>query len=235
MQHDKLRAGHSQHGSSTLWTVVIPFKGSPAAKSRLAVADEHHPPVETDLRVRLSVAFLQDTVAAVLSTPCVGRVIVVTSDVASSSSLSAAITIVPDPGQGLNAAISAGLQLAQTATPDAPVAVLTGDLPTLATDDLAAALELAQQYPRGVVPDHLGIGTTMITGLAGEILTPRFGGSSHHAHQREGHTSLAVSNRSTLRQDVDTPRDLARALRQGVGIATQNTMHTNEQSCHEIA
>ena len=224
-----------QSDKSSQWTVVIPFKGSPDAKSRLAMADEHYPSVETDLRVRLSIAFLQDTIAAALHTPCVNHLIVVTSDTAVTTGLSAEIFTVPDPGQGLNAAISAGLKAARTATPEAPVTVLTGDLPSLVTDDLATALKLAEHYPRGVVPDHQGIGTTMITGLAGEVITPHFGGASHQAHQREGHVSFPVSSDSTLRQDVDTPRDLARALRQGVGTATQSTMHADAQHCPEIA
>ncbi|WP_173921600.1 2-phospho-L-lactate guanylyltransferase [Agromyces sp. Marseille-P2726] len=56
------------------WTVVIPVKGVPAAKSRLS------PAVPDDARAVLARAFALDTIAAALGARSVGRVIVVGAD-----------------------------------------------------------------------------------------------------------------------------------------------------------
>ena len=201
------------------WTIIIPFKGSPAAKSRLSVANGDFPSVAEDLRLRLAFAFLHDTVTAVLATASVGHIVGVSSDRLARNALQH-VTFIDDPGQGLNAAITAGIAHAKSITPDAPTAVLTGDLPGLKPQDFDFALNRAALYPLAVVADHAGTGTTMITGLPGHQLIPRFGGSSHEKHQKAGHHSLALPSGSTLRQDVDTPLDLNRALNCGVGAAT---------------
>lgn len=201
------------------WTVVIPFKGSSAAKSRLSIAHSPYPAIGAAQRLLLARAFVHDTVRATLAADGVGRVIVVSSDRVTQSDLSD-VTFIADPGEGLNAAITAGIAEAAQRTPQAPIAVLTGDLPGLCSEDLSAALTLAAQFPRAVVADHLGTGTTMITGLPGISLVPHFGGPSHKQHQLAGHHSLDIPMTSTLRQDVDTPRDLNRVAQRGVGVET---------------
>lgn len=216
------------------WTIVIPFKGSPEAKSRLSVAAGGYPALENNLRLRFARAFVQDTVQATLRTDNVGDVIVVSSDAIIVANLPNTITI-PDPGKGLNAAITAGLAHAEAVTPHAPVAVMTGDLPGLNPADLQAALRLAAQYPRCVVADHTGAGTTTLTGLPGERLIPRFGNDSHYRHQQDGHHSLAIPLDSTLRQDVDTPIDLRHALTRGVGEATRAVVHAAQSSLSDTS
>lgn len=218
----------------TAWTVVIPFKGGSLAKSRLGLKHGEHSPVDADRRSRLALAFLTDTVVATLAAPSVHHVIVVSSDPAVAAALPDVSTIA-DPGKGLNAAISAGIHSGLGTTPNAPVAVLTGDLPSLTTDDVEAALQLAQNHSLGVVADHIGVGTTMITSHSGVELIPRFGGSSHRAHTDNGHFSLPVSPRSTLRKDVDTPLDLVNAMARGVGAATETTLRAQQPARRQLA
>lgn len=98
---------------------------------------------------------------------------------------------------------------------------MTGDLPSLRPHDMTAALDLALFHPLGVVPDHQGTGTTMITARARRF-APKFGESSCEAHCRGGHTVLPVPPGSTLRQDVDTLTDLLQALKRGTGPATES-------------
>src|SRR5699024_11004506 len=141
------------------WCVVIPFKGTPRAKSRLSFSHANYFSINESLRARLARAFLYDTVTAVLSASRVARVIVVSGDPTLEDRLSE-VTVLADPGGGLNAAISAGITHARTTLLEAPVAVVTGDLPCLTARDLQNALELAEHHPLCVVADHAGTGTT---------------------------------------------------------------------------
>lgn len=218
---------------SVKWNVVIPFKGSHFAKSRLSLPHGSYPPVVDDsIRLQLARAFLEDTVAAALAVRRVAQVIVVSSDRALRSSLKK-IDFVDDPSEGLNAAISAGVAHARILAAGNPVAVLTGDLPGLAPKDLEVALQAAEDYPLSMVADHAFSGTTMITGLPGTAIEPKFGLDSHKRHIQGGYRSLAVSLDSTLRHDVDTPADLAQALRNGVGTATANVIDAVSQHMDE--
>ena len=216
------------------WTVVVPFKGGTLAKSRLGLHRDDPSPMTAEMRRRLSIAFLTDTVTAALAAPSVDHVMVVSSDPAVAVALPNVPTIA-DPGEGLNASISVGIGSALATTPNAPLAVLTGDLPSLTTDDVEAALQLARKHALGVVADHIGRGTTMITSRPGVELRPRFGGKSHQAHTEQGHFSLPVSPQSTLRKDVDTPLDLVNALNLGVGAATETTMRAQAPARRQLA
>lgn len=201
------------------WILVVPYKGTRAAKSRLSIQHDRHLAIDDDLRPHLARAFLLDTVSTAISTSCVAQVIVVSGDPSIAMHLPEA-TILPDPCLGLNAAISAGLSQARLHYPDAPRAILTGDLPGLRADDLRYALQLAETNPLGVVADHAGTGTTTLTELPGQQMLPRFGPDSFLKHLQSGHQNLSISMKSTLRQDVDTPQDFHQALRLGVGKAT---------------
>ncbi|WP_336713818.1 2-phospho-L-lactate guanylyltransferase [Arthrobacter sp. USHLN218] len=205
------------------WTLVVPFKGGPGAKSRLGHAGHGGPGLRPDVRSGLALAFLADTVAAAQAVPEVADIVIVSSDPAVLTAIPD-IVLVADPGAGLNAAVAAGVEWARVQAPHCPVAALTGDLPCLLPLDLAAGLGAAAQHPRALVPDRDGTGTTMITALPGRELIPRFGPGSCEAHTRAGHVPLPVLAASTLRLDVDTVQDLNRALHRGTGDHTRSTM-----------
>ena len=205
------------------WTLVIPFKGGPGAKSRLGHAGQATPGFRPDVRSRLALAFLADTVTAAQAVPEVADIVIVSSDPSLLTAIPD-IILVADPGHGLNAAVTAGIEWAATHAPHRPVAALTGDLPCLLPRDLAAALAAARKHPRSLVPDRHGTGTTLVTALPGQELLPRFGPGSCEAHTRAGHALLPVPGASTLRLDVDTVEDLNRALRCGTGRHTRSTM-----------
>lgn len=207
------------------WSVVVPFKGGPAAKSRLGLDTAQHAGLPPAPRRQLALAFLRDTVMAVAALKDVRRIIVVSSDQAATTALPG-VMVVADPGNGLNAAISFGIECARSRDAGSPVAVLTGDLPCLRKGDLEAALELARAVPLGVVPDCQGTGSTLVTALPGMRVVPRFGVGSFQAHRHGGHVILPVAADSTVRQDVDTVADLDRALQRGAGISTELTVAT---------
>ncbi|GHI94718.1 2-phospho-L-lactate guanylyltransferase [Streptomyces olivaceus] len=198
------------------WTLVVPVKPLARAKSRLSdTADD-------GVRPGLALAFAQDTVAAALACPAVGDVAVVTDDARAGRELRelGAAVVADEPGGGLNAALAHGAAAVRAARPESPVAALNADLPALRPAELARALAAAAQFPRAFLPDAAGIGTTLLTALAGRELAPAFGPDSRARHRASGAAELRLGAVDSVRQDVDTGSDLRTALVLGVGPRT---------------
>ncbi|GAA3662391.1 2-phospho-L-lactate guanylyltransferase [Microbacterium marinilacus] len=195
----------------TGWAVVVPVKGA-SGKSRLEL-----PAAAGRRRGELARAIALDTLDAVFRATHVSTVIVVTSDADIVAALQGRALIVPDPGSGLNPAVSAGLAAAPSSLPRA---ALLGDLPALSPRDLDSALQLAAEVPLGVVPDAEGTGTTLVTARAGQRLQPAFGAASRARHEEAGLAVLDVPPASTLRRDVDTVDQLRAAAAMGLGRRT---------------
>jgi 2-phospho-L-lactate/phosphoenolpyruvate guanylyltransferase len=201
------------------WTVVLPLKGGPTAKSRLRA-----PAV-------LATAIALDCLDVVLAAPGVATVVVVTADpVLAASATAAGARVQPEsrPGRGLPAAVQDGLNAAQ-----GRCAVLLGDLPALRTEDLATALQRAaavlapepspdapQPPSMAFVPDAENTGTVLLTALTATAMRPSFGPGSAAAHQTAGARRLDL-DLPRLRRDVDTPADLRTAVEFGVGPRTR--------------
>ena len=194
------------------WTAVIPVKRLSAAKSRLRGA------VPAARHADLALAMVRDTAAAVLAGAAVTELLVVTDD----EGVAAAVAelgarVVPDrPGADLNAAMRFGAD--EVAGLSRFRAVLAGDLPALRSDQLDAALAAAAG--RSFVADAAGSGTVLLAAPPGEPLDPRFGLGSAVAHASSGATALS-GDWPGLRQDVDTPADLATVLELGTGRHTR--------------
>ena len=199
------------------WTVVIPVKALPTAKSRLAS--------DVEAPGDLALAFLRDTLAAVVATPAVQRVVVVTSDsevTAVARELSA--EVVDDTGHpGINPAARHG---AATAPPGTCVAVVVSDLPCLTPPALTAALGAAALYPRAFLADLDDTGTTMWFCGPGEPVESRFGADSRAAHVAAGDVDIVRAHPESgaalvpARLDIDTAAALDRAVAEGLGPAT---------------
>jgi 2-phospho-L-lactate/phosphoenolpyruvate guanylyltransferase len=183
------------------WTVVVPLRSLPTAKSRLAQ------PLEPDIHARLVAAIRADTLEAVHAAASVARVVVV-GDVPGEG-----ITLV-QTSPGLNAALCDGAALCARRWPDDGVAALVGDLPALRAAELDAALDAAAAHPSAFVPDANGTGTTLLTATPGTALDPRFGSGSAVRHAA---TAVALTAGAGLRTDVDTLAELADAARIGLG------------------
>jgi 2-phospho-L-lactate guanylyltransferase len=200
--------------STLAWTVVIPVKGAPAAKSRLS------PALPDDARAVLARAFALDTIAAALGAGSVDRVLVVGDD----ASWSGGAEFVPEPARsgaerGLLPAIRHGVAHA-LADGTVAVAVLLGDLPALRPEELDAALTAAARHPLAFVRDADGTGTTLATAAAGVPFHPQFGAGSAARHAAAGFAELAVSDLTGLTRDVDTVDGLRTVLHHGVGDHT---------------
>jgi 2-phospho-L-lactate guanylyltransferase len=191
------------------WTVVIPAKALPAAKSRLAEAS-----TDAEGHARLAAALRADTIAAALAAAPVAHVVLVV-DEPTAAPLGVEVLVQSSPG--LNPAVEEGAALAARSWPDHGVAALLGDLPALTPDELSAALDSASRVKRGFVPDASGSGTTLLTARPGVALQPRFGTDSAQRHSQIARELPAGPG---LRRDVDTVDDLRGALELGVGPAT---------------
>jgi 2-phospho-L-lactate/phosphoenolpyruvate guanylyltransferase len=201
---------------SALWSLVVPLKPLPLAKSRLRE-------FAGALLPGLALAFAQDTVAAALACAQVGDVTVVTDDPAAREALCGlGARIVPDvPGRGLNAALAHGAAEVRAARPDAPVAALSADLPALRPAELARVLGAARDHPRSFLADAAGIGTTLLAAAPGAALRPGFGGPSRARHRAGGARELCPREAvASVRRDVDTAADLRAALDLGTGPRT---------------
>jgi 2-phospho-L-lactate/phosphoenolpyruvate guanylyltransferase len=193
------------------WSVVVPAKRLALAKTRLRPLTERLGAAHDDLVL----ALLADTVAATLSCPAVGEVVVVTDDPTAADvvRMLGARTVADTPDRGLNPALEHG---ARSAAGPA-VAALSSDLPALRPDELAAALRAAADG-RSFVADAQGTGTTLLTAV-GTDLRPHFGPGSAQAHLGSGAVPLAGPWPGLVR-DVDTEADLRAALALGAGPRT---------------
>ena len=194
------------------WTVVIPVKGLPAAKSRLLPAS-----ADAAAHRRLVEAIRADTVAAARNADPVARVVLVSDGVSDRPPAGPDPEMLVQTRPGLNAALEEAAAQAGRSWPADGVAALVGDLPALQPDELAEALVAAADYPRAHVRDAAGTGTTLLTARPGIALRPSFGPGSAARH---GHDSVAIAGRPGLRRDVDTAEDLVEAGQLGLGSAT---------------
>jgi 2-phospho-L-lactate/phosphoenolpyruvate guanylyltransferase len=187
------------------WTVLVPVKALPAAKSRLAGFS-----ADADAHARLVHAIRDDTLRAARSAPGVARVVRISNTVDVDHELL-------QRRPGLNAALHEGARHAHDRWPTDGVAALVGDLPALTCGELARALAVAAEHETAFVADAAGTGTTLLTALPSQTLDPRFGRGSAARH---GKQAAALPAGPGLRQDVDTADDLRAALLLGVGPST---------------
>lgn len=181
------------------FVALVPVKFLSHAKSRLTG-------ISTGLRRDLAVAFALDTLAAVLATPAVAEVVVVTSDrdvVAQARRMGC--TVAPDTGD-LNGSLRAAAGRLGPDRPETTPVALCADLPALEPDDLAAALAQVAPGSAWFVTDHEGVGTTLYAAPYPGF-DPSFGPGSRAAHRATGAREI-VGDLRRLRRDVDSMADL---------------------------
>jgi 2-phospho-L-lactate guanylyltransferase len=195
------------------WTVVIPAKALPEAKSRLAAMSS-----SPSAHRRLVEAIRSDTVAATLACDVVARVVLVVDRLTDEPVLDDRVVVLVQGTSGLNAAVADGARHAFEGWPTDGVAALVGDLPALRPEELSVALSAAAEHASAYVPDASGTGTTMLAVTPGHEIVPAFGLGSAARHAR---TAIAIETAgASLRTDVDTADDLHDAVDLGLGPAT---------------
>jgi 2-phospho-L-lactate guanylyltransferase len=201
--------------------VVVPVKRLVTAKSRLASLGD-------DVRRELVGAFVTDTVSALLDTPCVARVLVVTDEVALAGWLAGlGVAAIPDASSDdLNETLVQGAAELLRRDPGLRPAAVCADLPALRPEELSEVLATVPPDRVAFVADAAGVGTTLYTSPALESFQPQFGFRSREAHHRAGAVELDTTSAPSLARDVDTPDDLRSALELGVGNRTSFVLTT---------
>ncbi|GAA0670599.1 2-phospho-L-lactate guanylyltransferase [Streptomyces malaysiensis subsp. malaysiensis] len=200
------------------WTVLLPVKPFALGKSRLGSW-------AGAARRDIARAVFLDTMDAILHTPEVCRLIVVTADPEAHALAAGAGAegIHEASVGGLNAAARLGAAAAAdhgTGVRTGPVAVVAADLPALKPRELASVLAEAGRHPRAVLADHRGHGSTILTAQDPSFLLPGFEGASRARHAANGAYEIAHSGVPGARLDIDVPGDLALAAALGLGTHT---------------
>jgi 2-phospho-L-lactate guanylyltransferase len=181
----------------SLWNAIVPFKTAGRRKTRLA------PVLSPSERDRLAQALFDRVIGVLDACPDVGRISVLSEAHPRRFDLG----WLPDRGLGLNAELQA-LEVA------GPRIIIHADLPLVTPDDVEALLAAARGGG-AIAPDRHGTGVNAIALDAGVSVRFRFGPGSFARHREQTGVGLTVVSRPGLALDVDTPDDLAEAVRLG--------------------
>jgi FO synthase len=183
----------------TVWAIV-PVRSGGVGKSRLA------PVLSPQHRTRLIESMLEQVIGALRRARGVDHVLVVSPDLAVAPP---GTTLLRDTGEGLNAAVEAGLRTLGAGVEAA--LVVAADIPRVTAVEIDQMVAACRGHDVGLAPDHLGEGTNALWLKLPARIAPAFGPRS-----RERHLALAVAAGASvaevrlpgLAQDVDLPQDL---------------------------
>lgn len=183
----------------TCWA-IIPLRATPESKSRLAgVLDE-------TARAALVDAMLARVLDAARGACNVAEVRLI----GAARTVPADVTVMADPGQGLNAAAAAAL--AEANGHASRLIVIHGDLPLVTARDIEL-LAAAPEAEIAIAPDRHGTGTNAISLPlpAAKGFSFAFGPDSFARHNAEAARiglGIAEIHSQGLSRDVDEPDDL---------------------------
>lgn len=207
------------------WSIVIPVKQLPLAKSRIGG--------DRAKRSELARAFACDSVTTALEVVGADSVHVVTADREFGlwAEILGANVLWDAPPGPLNASLAHALQAVPSGR---PTLVMTSDLPCATPLALTNLLAAAAPHERCFLSDAAGTGTTALLGASPSSIEPQFGERSAAAHAAQGCVRLDAPEAYRLRRDVDTSVDLWDAIRIGVGPYTQHALASVEVTVLEF-
>jgi 2-phospho-L-lactate guanylyltransferase len=182
------------------WTAIVPLKTAGQRKTRLAGALS---PRERD---RLTQALFDHVIGVLDACPAIGRIGILSETGPTREGLD----WLPDRGRGLNPELQA-LDIA------GPRLVIHADLPLVDREDIEALLA-AGRGGGAIAPDRHATGVNALALDTGISIEFRFGPGSLARHLEQLPARLAVVARQGLGHDIDTPDDLAHAIRLGFGL-----------------
>lgn len=195
-------------------TAILPVKGFPRAKTRLAEA------VGRPGRAALMRAMLSDTLAALEAAERVERIILVTPEsraqrlaLEAAQRLRTPLEVIQEQqDHGHSEAALIGIARAK-ALGAACSALVPGDCPLLAADELDELVASLGADEVAVVPDRHGTGTNALVMAPADAIVPAFGEGSCERHLARARRSGMKARRAelpSLALDLDTPDDLLR-------------------------
>ena len=187
-----------------IWGLIAARLGS-ETKKRL------EPALAPALRREFAQAMLADVITALLQAETLAGVSVLAGDQeAADLALRLGADSVPDPGEGLNQAVAAGMQIAKNRGSEG-VLIAMGDLPILTPDDINRLITALPERGMAAAPSRDGTGTNLLALRPPGLVSTYFGQDSLAAHKNEASrariawTEIAPGGAAL---DVDTPDDL---------------------------
>lgn len=192
-----------------MWALV-PIKRFDLAKGRLATV------LAAEQRHALVRAMAEDVLYGLAACPGITRILVVT-EAPEVQTLADAVQalVVPDPGQGLNAAIGAGADhaLSQGAT---GLLIVHGDLPLASSNAFTRILAAHPDHPAvTLIPDAGHDGTNCMAVSPVNAMPFLYGRQSYHRHLEAAHArglDVQTLDIPDLALDIDSPTDLQQLL-----------------------
>jgi len=200
---------------------ILPVKRFELAKTRLGEA------LGVEQRRRLARAMVADVLDALLASPLLDGVAVITNEAAVAAlAREAGAVVLPDPhesGQSVAALVGIGHALAGGFD---RALLVPGDCPALDGETLRALLEPAAPAPSvTIVADRHGTGTNALLLDPPDAIEPGFGEGSFERHRARAAATGAgwrAAELPGLLLDIDTPADLD-ALRAALAHAGPRT------------
>ena len=193
-----------------IWGLIAARLGA-ETKKRL------EPAMPPPVRREFAQAMLTDVINATLGAESLGGVSVLAGDEqAARLAASLGAATIPDPGQGLNPAVAAGMQFAAQQGASG-VLVAMGDLPTLTAADINRVVAAVPERGAAAAASRDGTGTNLLALRPPGLIGTHFGRNSLALHQsaaREAGIDWQQVEPGGAALDVDTPEDLIELKRQ---------------------
>jgi len=199
---------------------VVPVKKLENSKSRLGDI------FPLDLRMRLSVAMLQDVLGSLQDAAAIEGITVVTPDRRLSSmmvALSPGVEFILETGKSsLNGGLRQAASVLQSQNRDR-MFIIPGDVPLLTAEEIDRLVQFSEGGKVVIVPDKNLKGTNGLLLTPPQVMVPFFGPDSLRRHVNEAsmrRIPFVVAQSRSLGFDLDTPDDLASFLDVGKGTRT---------------
>lgn len=187
---------------------LVPVKALARAKARLA------PDFDDDARRAIAGALLDDALALCVSAEFLDWWVVSEDEEVLSRASAAGLKTVVDPGEGLNAAIAAGMAQAVAAGAES-LTIVPSDVPLAYRGDLVDLLDTGATSDVVLVPAGDDGGTNALYLSPPDLIEPAFGPGSlqrHIALAEKRRYRCTILSLPRLALDVDTPADVDQFL-----------------------
>ena len=188
---------------------LLPVKRLSDAKQRLGDV------LDPDDRIRVGTALIEDALALCASVDFLTWFVVTEDDEVADAARGRGLTVVDDPGSGLNDALRVGIDEVG-ARGAASVTVVPADVPLAFKGDIEDLLDTGATSDVVVVPSERDGGTNALYLRPPGVLQPSFGPSSLRAHidlaEQRG-LRCSILNLPRLALDLDTIEDAHEVLK----------------------